>query len=237
MTQTVREFVNDAYSLVSSGSPTQPLHGNDQKKAIRLFNDLMAQYAANGFLITINHEVTKALTTGTQTVSFGATGSGADIEKGYLSYLTTAWVVLADVTYPLTQVDRNIFDASYKFDPLDGLPRFAVLDYNANTTDFRIYPAPSQAYTLHVKGKFSFQQVDSNDNMNIFPFYQQRFYKLALARDIAFYKGRQEAWTPKLENMYKEAFNEMDAATPVNTELFSDREALLNGANRVRAGI
>ena len=68
------------------------------------------------------------------------------------------------------------------------------------------------------------------------PLYYIRFLRFALARDLALYKGRADAWTDKLEARYLEAEQEMIAATPVNVKTQFDRDSNLNGAALVRAG-
>ena len=237
MTQTVREFITDCYSPISASSPTVPLHGNDLSKGVQFMNELLAYYAANGLLMTVNKEVSYTLVANTENVTFGVAGSGADLTTGYLSYVQSAWVVLDNVTYPLIATDRNIFDQSFKYSPLPGLPRFFVMNYGDTMATMRIYPRPSQEYTLYVKGKFSIVELTTNDDMSVVPFYLTRWLRLAVSRDVAFYKGRQEAWTDKLEMLLREAENEMIAATPMNVKIFSDRDAMLNGADRVRAGV
>jgi hypothetical protein len=51
------------------------------------------------------------------------------------------------------------------------------------------------------------------------------------------YKGRAEAWTPKLEQFYEEAYDIMVSTSEINLSITGDEQSLLNGAWRVRAGI
>jgi hypothetical protein len=73
--------------------------------------------------------------------------------------------------------------------------------------------------------------------MSSLPQYYQRFFLLALSRDLAFWKGRSKAWDQKLEAMYQEAYDEMESATSLNLVIDTGNESYLNGAYRVRAGI
>jgi hypothetical protein len=73
--------------------------------------------------------------------------------------------------------------------------------------------------------------------MSSLPDYYYRFLLFAVARDTAMFKGRAEAWTDKLEMIYKEAYDKMVASSEVNLAITGDRQSLLNGAWRVRAGI
>ena len=40
MSQTVKQFVTDAYQLISANSPTVPLQGNDMLKGVQFLNEL-----------------------------------------------------------------------------------------------------------------------------------------------------------------------------------------------------
>ena len=43
MSQTVKQFVTDAYQLISANSPTVPLQGNDMLKGVQFLNELIEQ--------------------------------------------------------------------------------------------------------------------------------------------------------------------------------------------------
>jgi hypothetical protein len=237
--QLVKGFVDDSYQLVSAGSPNVTLQGNDFNKALQFFNELIAYYSGTGLLTTIAQEVNLPLSIGQRFVTFADVDytPAADVTIGRLSNLQNAWLDLDGVTYPLIDESRNSFYASYKFDPLQGLPRFVVIRNDLNVTTMRLYPAPSQYFQLFVFAKFELPIVTATMDMSGFPTYQLKFLKLALAKELSFYKGRSEAWTAKLEQHLKDAKEEMESISPLNLNIESDRESLLNGAWRVRSGI
>lgn len=239
MAQTVKQFVADSYALVGAQSPTVPLHGSDMLKGIQFLNELVQSYSANGLMTTIAQEVTVAVTTGQGFITFGEADytPTPDVTTGRLSNLQNAWLTLDNVTYPLIDQSRNVFFSSYKYDPLQGLPRYCIITNQTNLTTMQIYPAPSQAFTLHVYGKFQLPVLGENDDMSGFPSYYTRFLKFALGKDISMFRGRAEAWTPKLEQMLMDAKKDMEAVSPVNLVVETSRASLLNGAWRVRAGI
>lgn len=235
MTQTVREFVRDAYKIVSANSPTAPLHGSDELEGIRFLNELMQYYSANGLLITVSKEVQFPVLAGVGSVTFASTG--ADINEGRLANTSDVWFVLNGVTYPLTEIAENDFFHSYKYQPLLGLPLFYIIQPFQNSTKMIFYPGASQEYEMHVYGKFEKAELTSNDTMSDYPLYYIRYLKLALARELAVYKSRIEAWSDKHENMYLTAKKEMEAASQVNLSVDSPNQNQLNGAYKVRAGI
>ena len=126
--QSVKAFVDDSYQLVSASSPSVPLQGNDQSKGIQFLNELMSSYSGTGLMTTIAKEVSTVLAIGQQFVTFAdpAYTPTADIPLGRLSNLQNAWLLLDGVTYPMYDESRNTFFASYKYDPLKGLPRFRL---------------------------------------------------------------------------------------------------------------
>jgi hypothetical protein len=154
-----------------------------------------------------------------------------------LANYDSSWLLLDGVTYPLIQQNRDEFLAAWKFDPLEGLPRFAVVYPDVEVVRIRLYPAPSQFFEFNLRGKFQKTDLDSNDTLDGLPDYYIRYLLFALARDVSLYKGRAAAWTPRLEQTYVEAKDIMESASEVNTSIVGDRESLLNGAWRVRAGI
>lgn len=237
--QTVRQFIFQAYRLINASNPTVPLHGDDQKLGLEVLNQLLQSYAATGLLITIADTVSCALSIGQQEVVCGPADytPTPDIIHGRLANLNNAWLLLSGVTYPLIYDSKNEFLAAWKYDPLQGLPRFVIMFQEREVTRLRIYPAPSQFFEFFARGKFQIPELTANSDMGDVPQYYLRYLLFASAKDIAMYKGRADAWTDKLEMMLVQARDIMEAASEINVEITGDKESLLNGAWRTRAGI
>lgn len=235
MVQTVREFVSDAYQIISANSPTVPLHGNDLSKGIQFLNELMQSYSATGLMITVPKEVTTNIVAGTTEVTFAE--SGADVNEGRLANLEDAWLVLENVTYPLIPVSESEFYNTYRYQPLLGLPIYCIFIPRVEETKLILYPAASQGYELHVYGKFQLPVLTSNDTMAELPLYYSRYLKLALARELAVYKSRIEAWSDRHEKIYIEAKKDMESVSNFNLDVNDPNENQLNGSYRIRAGI
>jgi len=248
--QTVRDFVSDSYQIVSANSPTVTLPDGDQAKGIRLLNQLILSYSGTGLLTTIAKQVDFILPIGSQYITFCDAGYSpqppptpythfpvVNVLEGRLSNLENAWLHLDGVTYPLIDESRNVFYASYKFDPQKGLPRFCVITNNVDYTTMRVYPSASQQYYISVYGKFQLPILNANDNMSLVPQYYYRFLSLALAKEIARYKGRMSAWTSDLALDLKDAMEDMIACSPINLVIETDHDSLLNGSWRCKAGI
>lgn len=239
MAFTVREFARQVYRSISSNSPTVPLHGDDQKLAITVLNQRLSSFAANGLLLPVGKSVSYLMSTGQEDVTFGGASvvPAPDVTEGRLCNVESAYLIFEDVTYPLFDMSRAYFNGSFKYNPLQGLPRFFIFSQNIATTQMRIYPAPAQGYDLNVRGKFQVSEVGPNDDLSILPDYMFRFLLLATSRDLCIYKGRMGAWTPELNELYKESKLEIEAASEIDMSLVGDDESLLNGATRVRAGV
>lgn len=236
---TVKEFVTQAYQPISAHNPTMTLPGNTLQVGIQILNQLLQYYAATGLLLTIAKTVTIPITLGVEEVVCGFPDAipTPDITLGRLANLESAWLTLTGVTYPLIDKSRDEYLAAWKYDPLKGLPRFIIVFADTDVTRLRLYPAPDQHYEFFLRGKFEMPELQSNDNLDGFPLYFQRFLLLALGKDMAIYTGRAKAWTPLLEAMLREAQDVMESASEVNLSITGDEESLLNGAWRVRAGI
>ncbi len=161
----------------------------------------------------------------------------AYIKEGRLANLDNAWLVLSGVTYPLINKSRDEYLASWKYEPLQGLPRFIIVYPETQFVTAQLYPAPSQFYEFFARGKFQLSALTSNDDMSSLPEYYMRFLLFAVAKDVSLYTGRAQAWTERLESMYLEAKDVMESASEVNLSIAGDQQSLLNGAWRVRAGI
>jgi hypothetical protein len=237
--QPVNDFIQDCYQLISANSPTVPLQGNDLQKGIQFMNELVKYYSSSSLMLTISQKITFDVQIGQMFVTFADPTyiPAADVQVGRLSNLENAWLELDGVTYPLLNESRNVFYGSYKFDPQQGLPRFVIITNDLNLTTMQLYPAPSQVYTLFVYGKFEMPYVTSSMTMEGFPLYFYRFLKFAVARDLAFYKGRSSAWDAKLEAMYMQALDDMESASSMNLVIDSANESYLNGSWRLRAGV
>lgn len=314
MASTVREFIFQMYRLISASNPTVPLHGDDEKLAIRVMNQVLNNYASSGLMLTIAKTVSVDInlpvkeiyftapdyigpvTTQTETVTLVAasdsfsvadgsiyqigdlvSGRGipsdtfieditvnlititknaelngastltfsheiptpnvAYIKEGRLANLDSAWLLLSGVTYPLIDKSRDEFLAAWKYEPLQGLPRFIITFPETSIVRAQLYPAPSQFYQFFARGKFQKTILTSNDTLEGLPDYFELYFLYAVARYVAKFKGRGSAWTPDLEADYRELKNDMEAASEVNLSIAGDEQSLLNGAWRVRAGI
>jgi hypothetical protein len=239
MAQTVKDFLSDAYQLISPGSPTVPLVGNDQSKGLQFLNELLSSYSGTGLMTTIAQEVIYELTIGQEFVTFADPTilPSANVTTGRLSNMQDSWLLLDGVTYPLISENRNVFNESYKYDPQQGLPRYSIIVNNVNYTTMRIYPAPSEQFELHVFGKFELLSLGINDTMATLPNYYIRYLRYALAKDLSRYKARTAAWTVDLEADLKTAKEDMQSVSPINLTIETDHDDYLNGSWRVRAGI
>jgi hypothetical protein len=239
---TVREFIRQSYRLINPSNPTQPLHGDDLELGILVLNQLLQYYASNGLMLTIAHTVSTAVGIGIKyVICADATYTPASdevlIPEGRLANMTSAWVELDGVTYPLIQQSRDEFLASFKYEPLQGLPRFLITYPETSYVRLQIYPAPSQSFEFFLRAKFQLGTLTSNSTMDALPAYYQRFLLFAVAKDMALYKGRADAWTQRLEEEFLKSEKTIQSASEVNLSITGDRASLLNGAWRVRAGI
>lgn len=236
---TVNDFVQDAYQLISASSPTVPLQGNDMSKGIQFLNELLKSYSSSSLLLTIAKEVEFTLPENQSIVTFADPlyVPTPTVSEGRLTNLENAWLSLDGVTYPLIDESRNVFFGSYKYDPQLGLPRFVIITNDLDVTTMRFYPGPSQQYQVFIYGKFELPLLTSGGTLSTLPMYYQRFLKFALARDLAYYKGRSSAWDQKLESMYQEARDDMESVSAMNLVIDSANESYLNGSWRLRAGI
>lgn len=191
----------------------------------------------DGNLITLTNSAT---ITGSSTLTFTqpvVIPGVVFIKQGRLANLDNAWLQLSGVTYPLIDKSRDDFLAAWKYEPLKGLPRFAIVLPDTEWVDIQLYPAPSQFFDFFARCKLQLSVYDKDSDMSNLPQYFIRFLLFAGARDVCVYKGRADAWTPKLEQMYQEAYDIMVSTSEVNLSITGDEQSLLNGAWRVKAGI
>lgn len=239
MALSVRDFVSQSYKLISAANPTVPLHGSDLSLGITVLNQLLQSYASTGLMLTIAKDASVNLSTGQQDIVCGPStfSPTPDITTGRLANLENAWLVLDDVTYPLIIEGRSEFLAAWKYEPLQSLPRFVMVFPETTVTRLRIYPAADQVYQFNIRGKFQLSELTSNDDMDSVPQYYHRYLLFALAKDVAMYQGRAEAWTSALEQMYQSAKDVMVSTSEVNLSITGERDSLLNGAWKIRAGV
>jgi hypothetical protein len=198
---------------------------------------LTAILSIDGNLITLTNSAT---ITGSSTLTFTqpVVIPGVVFMKiGRLANLDSAWLTLSGVTYPLIDKSRDEFLAAWKYEPLKGLPRFAIVFPETEYVDIQLYPAPSQFFEFFARCKLQLSEYTKDSDMSNLPQYFVRFLLLASGRDVCMYKGRADAWTPKLEQYYQEAYDTMVSTSEVNLAIAGDEQSLLNGAWRVRAGI
>lgn len=238
--ESVREFLNDSYQLISASTPTVPLQGNAQSQALKFLNQLLQAYSATGAMITIPKQVDFTVGINQGFITFGAANyvPTPDVTtEGRLANLESAWLTLNGVTYPLIYEDRYEFFNAYKYDPLQGLPRYILFYPETNLTRLRIFPAPSQVYSLSVYGKWQLPILGINDSLVGLPQYYTDYLQVALAKRLMQYTGRKDAWDEEKESWLLEAKLNMEAVTTINLDININQESWLNGSWRVRSGI
>lgn len=250
--QMVNDFIQDSYQLISANSPVVPLQGNDLQKGIQFLNELIQNYGSSSLMLTIAKKIELTVQINQLFVTFADTGFVAPSDwtgnpyygttlpsysGGRLTNLERAWLSLDGVDYPLIDEDRGVFFGSYKYFPQLGLPRFAIITNDLDYTTMQIYPGPSQQYQLFIYGKFSLPLITSGSTLNTLPLYYKRYLKVALAKELSFYKGRSSAWDEKLENHYQALKDEMESVSTMDLVIDSANESYLNGSWRLRAGI
>ena len=235
MAQTVKQFVTDAYQLISANSPTTPLKGDDFSKGLQFLNELLSSYSGTGLMITVSKEVTTPIIAGQLQVTFGA--SGYDVNEGRLANIENAWLILNGVVYPLVPSSDHLFNSQYRYNPLLGLPIYAIIFDEINSTTLRLYPGASQGYQLYVYGKFELPEFTSMSVMDNLPGYYTKFLRLALAQELAYYKGRSSAWDDKLDRKLLVAQKEVEATSNMNLNVINTVGNMLNGSARCRSGI
>lgn len=161
----------------------------------------------------------------------------AYIKEGRLANLDNAWLLLSGVTYPLIDKSRDEYLAAWKYQPLQGLPRFIITFPQTKVVKAQLYPAPSQFYEFFIRGKFQKAILSANDTLEWLPDYFQMFFLYAVAKYTSKFKGRAGAWTDDLEADYRELKAQIEAASEINLSIAGDEQSLLNGAWRTRAGI
>ncbi len=90
---------------------------------------------------------------------------------------------------------------------------------------------------MNVYGKFQLADLTQNDTMVSLPTYYIRYLRFALAKDLALYKGRMQAWNELLEASLIKAEQDMMSVSSVNLNIETEQESYLNGSWRVRAGV
>lgn len=237
--ETVKQFITRAYRLINPSNPTQPLHGDDLQLGVIVFNQLIDSYAATGLFLTVAKTVSIPILTNQAEVTVGSPTvvPTPDIQEGRLASFENAWLTLTGVDYPLINETRSNYLSAWKYEPLKGLPRFIMTFPEIDVVRLRLYPAPSQEYQFSLRGKFQVTNVSPTDELIAFPAYRSRNLQLAIAKDMAIYKGRESAWTDKLEAAYIESLEPILASTEVNVSINGDKASMLNGAWRVRSGI
>jgi hypothetical protein len=161
----------------------------------------------------------------------------AYIKQGRLANLDNAWLLLNGVTYPLIDKSRDEYLAAWKYEPLQGLPRFIITFPQTTYVSATLYPAPSQFYEFFCRGKFQITPLTVNDTLAGLPEYFELFFLYAVGKHVSKFKARGSAWTGDLEAEYRELKDNMEAASELNLSIAGDEQSLLNGAFRVRAGI
>lgn len=244
MELTVRQFINQAYRLINASNPVVPLHGDDQQLAISVLNQLLQSYASSGLMMTIAKTVSVDVNLGIQEIIFTASDfippfdpTVVQIAEGRMANLDNAWLLLTGVTYPLIDKSRDDYLAAWKYEPLQGLPRFIITFPDTDIVRARLYPAPSQFFQFNCRGKFQIGNVGPNDDMSSVPQYYHLYFMYAVMKHVCQFKGRNDAWRADLEATYRELKDNMESSSEVNLSIIGDEQSLLNGAWRVRAGI
>lgn len=236
---TIKQFARGCYNLINAHNPSMTLMDDELQIGIDIINQLLQSYASTGLMITIAKTITTPIVAGQNELTFGAANiiPTPTITQGRLANIDNAWLTLTGVDYPLIYISKGEFNAAWKYNPLQGLPRFIVMFPEVDVVRLRLYPGPSQGYQFSLRGKFQLPTLESDDDMGTMPQYYLLYLKFAAAKQIAFETGRADAWTQKLEAELVRLTDLMESASEMNLSIVGDRESMLNGSWRVASGI
>lgn len=238
MTQTVAQFLQKSFRMISATGPSVPLRGEDYLTGLEILNDLVASYGVNTLLQPIATTTYINVEAGQRDVIFTdeLTNPDADYTGGRLSTAQNMWIEYQGVAYPLDNRSRSRYNATARYIPQQGLPLTYTLFFEEDYTRIRLFPAPPIAYVLAVDGVIQPVLINSNMTLTGFPSYYTLFLKYATSREMAFGLNRDSAWSDRHEQRYLDLERIMQNNAPRNLDI-GRRDNDLNGATLVASGL
>lgn len=102
MVLTVREFLFQTYRLINASNPTIPLHGDDEKLALQVLNQILQSYANSGLMMPIANTVSVSVSPQQTQIFF--------VDSNYSTTATIKEVVALTTASPsFTVVDSSLY--------------------------------------------------------------------------------------------------------------------------------
>lgn len=125
MTLTVREFILQMYRLISASNPTVPLHGDDEKLALRVLNQILESYASSGLMLTIAKTVSVPVNLGIQQIVF--------TDPTYPTTTTQTVIANLILNFPtFNVVDGTLYQVGATVTGVGILPNTVIADITGN---------------------------------------------------------------------------------------------------------
>lgn len=235
---TVREFLDDCYGIISPSQPSQSLRGIQFKRGLKSLNGLLAFYGLTGFLLPVSDQIIVAVAGGQRDVFFSdcATMPCADWTGGRIAAMQNAWLTFNGVVYPLYDRSRNRFNNMARPLNTSGLPLEYIIHDEVNYTRLELFPPPSRPYLLHIDAKFAASYIDENSTMPQIPQYYRNYFEYAVAKEIAYKNAMANAWTQDLQATLDDKERIVINNTPVNVDI-GNKGYYLTGAALVESGL
>jgi len=142
MSFTVRDFVYQMYRLINASNPTIPLHGDDEKLAIQVLNQLLQSYASSGLMMTIAKTVSAPILESQNLIYF--------VDSNYSTSTTIKEIVTLTAASPsFTVVNGTLYFAGDTVTG-GGIPAAAsILSIVGNTITLNVNATTTGASALY----------------------------------------------------------------------------------------
>lgn len=198
---TALDIIKSSLRLIRVIDSNETPSATDAQDALFALNAMLGMWSAQTNTIFRMAEISAPLVAGQGTYTVGA---GGDIPH-VITRIDEAYTRLSTTDIELwIYSEQQYQDIPNKAD--QGRP--IVLNYYRDQS-IRIWPVPSQAYTLRLIALVPFSEVALNDTI-VYPVEYAQFLRYALARDVCSEFGR-GLWNEELEAKFREASSSVKA--------------------------
>lgn len=211
---TVNDLILQALFLINEYAPNELPTGDEIRQGCIMLNTKLDEMSGSGIYIPYTDSVTFNTSAGKSTYSFGRTPS-MDVKCNKIIELMDVIVHYGDIDYPVEIVQHDIAFQRVRYPMAMTRPNMVFQQNNISGTDLLFMPTPDAQYSITIKAKLAFSNIDLQDDLSIVPPNYMRYLLFALAKDLSLIFDN-TSWNDARESEYQRL--ESGLITTVDTD-------------------
>jgi hypothetical protein len=184
MARTVNKLIEQSFKKAGLFTQDRVIEGFRTTEALDMLNDIISENSSDGTYVAFYKTLQFPVIAGTKSYTIGK-NVGNDVDHERISDLKYCVLIYSNTRYPVKVLsDYDYYDNAWSVSE-SGRPSSVFVQNGIGESTLTFPLAPDANYTCEIKAKFILDTLALNTDITNVPPYFFRYWKYALAKDLA----------------------------------------------------